>query len=357
MQHKPILWWGRYDPGYSRNRILRQALTAQGYALLDFRPHISKLGDVEARFCLRTRPELLWVPCFRQRDLAAAARWARRQQLPLLFDPLISAYDKQVFERKKLTAGSRAAARLLAWEQQLFAQADIILADTGAHAEYYHQQLVVPPSKLHVVPVGAEENLFRPAAPKTADELSHTAVEVLFFGSFIALQAPQVIIEAARLTQTEAIRWHLVGAGPLRASCQHAAQGLPNVVFEDWIPYTELAARIQRADIVLGVFGASAKAGRVIPNKVYQALACARPVVTLHSAAYPQRLSQDNNSGISWVAAASANELAAAVCQLANDPHALGQQSHAAYRSYQRFFSATSIQAALARALDSLAVS
>ncbi len=35
---KTVLWWGRFDPDYSRNRILRQAYTALGWRIVDFHP-------------------------------------------------------------------------------------------------------------------------------------------------------------------------------------------------------------------------------------------------------------------------------------------------------------------------------
>ena len=77
--------------------------------------------------------------------------------MPLVFDPLISAYDKQVDERQKITAGSRAAEKLLRRERALFQRADRVVADTALHADYFAGQLGVAPERLAVVYVGAEE--------------------------------------------------------------------------------------------------------------------------------------------------------------------------------------------------------
>lgn len=346
-----VLWWGRHDPDYSRNRILRGLLRDMGWRIKDFHPRFSGLADWEARLRLLPRPDLVWVPCFRQRDLAAASRWARAQQVPLLFDPLISAYDKQVDERGKWPADSPSARRLLAKEQGLFQRADIVLADTPSHADYFSEVLGVVQDRLHVVYVGAEEALFKPAPPEA--RLPGAPMEVLFFGSFIPLQGPEVIVEAARIYQGPPVRWVLLGDGPLRPECERRAQGVSQVVFKGWLPYTELPGRIQQADLLLGVFGATPKAGRVIPNKVFQGLACGRPVVTRRSDAYPAGMATAT-AGISWVPAGDAEALARTVAMHAARREALAAEGQAARALYDAFLGNPVVRDQLSQAMQVL---
>lgn len=344
---RSVLWWGRFDPDYSRNRNMRTMFTRLGWQLRDFQPRHSGLGDWEARLRRLPRPDLVWVPCFRQRDIRAASRWAARHGVPLAIDPLISAYDKQVDERRKLSADSRRARRLLAWEQGLFRRADLVIADTPSHADYFSAVLGISPDRIHVVYVGADDKLFRPASPN-----QHTGpVEILFYGSFIPLQGPQVVVEAARLYEGPAARWVMLGDGPLRKPCEQAAQGLANIVFEDWLPYEKLPAQIHRADILLGVFGTTPKADRVIPNKVFQALACGRPVVTRSASAYPEPLSKVNDAGLVWTAPGDAQALADKVATLAAAQHERHRLSHAAATTSQRYFAESQIEQQMSRAL------
>lgn len=330
-----ILWWGRFDPDYSRNRILRHLLAKQGWRVLDFHPLVSGLGDLQATLQRIERPDIVWVPCFRQRDLAAASRWARRYKVPLIFDPLIAAYDKQVDERRKFPADSSAARRLLAWELGLFARADRVVADTLAHATYFQQVLGVSEERIAVLMVGAEEGLFQPCQAYDPND----PLELLFFGSFIPLQGPEIIVQAARLCKAPGVVWTLLGNGPLRSRCEELAQGLANVRFEDWYPYEQLPRRICQADILLGIFGDTPKAERVVPNKAYQALACGKALVTRSSGAYPQALLTEPRSGISWVHAGDPRSLAVAVEEVIADHKRLQEQHVLAGETYKRWFS------------------
>jgi glycosyltransferase involved in cell wall biosynthesis len=343
-----LLWWGRFDPDYSRNRILRSLLEKHGIEVEDFRPQSSLLGSLEAAIRRPDPGDALWVPCFRHRDFNSARRYADKRGLKLVFDPLISSWDKVVYERQKYHIDHRKAKALLQWERSLFSSADIVLADTRPHAEFYIDRLGAPASHTHVVPVGAEERYFTRQPPRVPSD----SPEVLFFGSFIGLQGPQYIIDAARLVPE--VRWTLLGDGPLRNHCETATKGIPNVFFEDWIPYQKLPGRIAQADVLLGIFGDSPKAGRVIPNKVYQALACGRPVVTRQADAYPPELQTTPGSGIVFIPPADPDAIACEVSKLIARPGGLSALSTQAGTTYEHYFSLAQTELGLLKVLSDL---
>ena len=79
-----------------------------------------------------------------------------------------------------------------------------------------------------------------------------------------------------------------------------------------WVPYEELAEHIRAADVCLGIFGASAKAGNVIPNKVFQIVSCGKPVITRDSPAIRELLAE-SDPGVYLVPPADPDALLAAL--------------------------------------------
>ncbi len=346
-----ILWWGRSTLSYSRNEIVRRSLKRLGCRLSDFRPLISRIGAAEARLHTIIRPDLLWIPCFRHRDMPAAVSWAKRKKVPVIFDPLISSYDKQVYERKKFSPTSIRAKRLFTREKKIFHSADLVICDTEEHASYFHNFFSVQREKLVVIPVGANESLFTPAPPQKKARPPFT---ILFFGSFLGLHNPLAIIEAARLCDDLSLKWLFVGDGPLLDACRQLAATRPNIEFLPWVPYKQLPGIIHSADILLGIFGTSAKARRVIPNKVYQALACGKPLITIASPAFPAHFTGNRELGIEWVEAGNSRQLADAVTRLTNHPEKLIAMGANAHNTYRKYFSEKNIRRRLARAIEPL---
>ncbi|MCK6408210.1 glycosyltransferase [Thauera sp.] len=352
---KKVLIWGRhgnYGPDYPRNRVIEAVLRSLGCELSRFLPRLSATADLEYMLRRGARPDLVWVPCFRQRDLAAAARYARRQRIPLVFDPLISAYDKQVNEKHKFAADSARARKLLAWESRLFQLPDWLIADTAGHADYFHATHGVARARIRVVPVGAEEALFTPQPwpPKPADG----ALELAFFGTFIGLQGVDVLAQAILHYDGPPTHWRLIGEGPLKAECERVlaplvgTNGPSRVSFEGWGPLPELPGRLASVDAILGIFGRSDKALRVIPNKVYQGLAIGRAVITAATPAFVPELRADEAHGLLWAKPGDARSLCAAVTRLHQRRAALQALGEAARRTYERHYSNDVIRAVLA---------
>lgn len=346
---KTILWWGRFDSKYSRNGVLRKLLRELGYQINDFHPIFSRFADLEASLRGLTPPDFVWVPCFRQRDVLAACRWAKNKNIPLIFDPLISAWDKQVFERNKFDNNSYAAIKLLKQEQKQFRCADTIIADTKEHAAFFNTAFMVPTENIKVIHVGADESIFQTGKQHKAQS---NRFEVLFYGSFINLQGPLTIIHAARSCEDKTIQWHLLGRGPLLDQCKTLAEAQSNIVFEDWVDYKTLPSRIHQADVLLGVFGSSEKAGRVIPNKVYQSMACGRPVITRQSSAYPPVIRNGMESGIFQITENDPQALVDTVIKLKNIHETLPELGKQSRLNYEEYFSNDIIKGELQDALS-----
>ena len=361
---KKVLIWGRYGnygPDYPRNRVIESVLRDLGCELSRFLPTVSALADIEYSLRGGPRPDLIWVPCFRQRDIAAAARYARRHRIALVFDPLISAYDKQLNEKHKFAADSAKARKLLAWESKLFKLPDCLIADTEGHADYFHATHGVAREHIRVIPVGAEEALFSPQAwpHKPAD----AALELAFFGTFIGLQGVDVLAQAILHYDGPPTHWRLIGEGPLKADCERLLAPLASgkhashVSFEGWGPLPELPARLAGADAILGIFGTSEKALRVIPNKVYQGLALGRAVITAATPAFLPALRADEEQGLLWAQPGEPASICAAVERLHQRRDEIPALGQAARASYEAHYSNRRIAQVLSEILDKQASS
>lgn len=180
---------------------------------------------------------------------------------------------------------------------------------------------------------------------------------VVFFGSFIELQGPEVIGEAATLCPE--VDWLLLGEGPMRAEAEAAAEGHAHVRFEDYPGYAAIPDHVAEADIVMGVFSDSAKAGRVIPNKLWQAMAGGRPVVTREVVAGAFPWPNDptgEQSGIITVPPRDPQALADAVRELISKPEDLPKLGAASRRTFESHGSFDRINEAFGDALAKVGV-
>jgi glycosyltransferase involved in cell wall biosynthesis len=253
-------------------------------------------------------------------DMPAARRVARGR--PVVFNPLVSLHDTMVGDRARFGPRSPAGVVLRAVDHRAFRAADLVVADTEAHATFFRRTFALPAERVAVVYVGADEPLFRPGWHPP--EPFHA----LFVGKLIPLHGLETILAAATLAPE--ITFRVVGDGQL-AELLHARPA--NVEHVPWIPYEELPEAYRAAGCALGIFGAGEKAARVIPNKVFQALACARPVVTADTRAARELLVDEADALL--VPPAEPEALAGAVRRLAADTELAARIASAGHATYE----------------------
>lgn len=157
-----------------------------------------------------------------------------------------------------------------------------------------------------------------------------------FWGKFIPLQGVPVIVRAAKILAAEkGIFFELIGSGQtFQESSELAKQlGLTNLEFTGLLAFEDLPARLKNFDVGLGIFGATPKTQRVIPNKIYEALALAKPVITAATPAIEELFTDRQN--ILLCQTADPADLAAKILLLKNDPVLRQSIAHSGYRLYQ----------------------
>ena len=236
-----------------------------------------------------------------QFDLPAARRAARGA--PVIFNPLVSLADTLVSDRARFQPGSLPARALSFVDRRALRAADVVVADTEQHARFLAE--LADLERVEVCFVGAEERVFRPG-PQGAFR------HALFVGKLIPLHGLETIIEAARLAPE--LPFRVVGTGQLEGLLERRPS---NVEWVPWVEYELLAGELHLAGAALGIFGSSDKAARVIPNKAFQALACATPLVTADTPA-ARELLVDGESAL-LVPPGDAQALADALRRLSTD--------------------------------------
>ncbi len=341
-----VLMWGRMERNYARNRIITKLFIDLGWEVHYFHPLSSQLGLLQAPFSGLKRPDLIWVPCFRQRDVHSAAVWSRHWDVPVIFDPITSVYEKETYERKKWSPGSSQAERRKAWEKKLFLMTDLVVLENHAYVDFVHSEMGVPKENLAVIYQGAFTEQFK-AYPMPPSE---GPFEIIFVGSFHPSMGTDVIVEAAKQSKDLPCRWVFIGDGDLRKSTEEQAKGYPNIVFEGWLDYLKLPQRLSKAHILLGIFGTTYKTDFVIPNKVFESMAMARPLITQWAKAYEANVGR--TSTIGWIPRGDADTLAATVRDWLSRPEELVERGRNTRALFDEHFSPEVQRRDLASILD-----
>ena len=351
-----LSFFGAYDPDYPRNAVIRKGLRQNGVEVCGcgLRP--------KCKFWMRypllffrfihscSKRSFFFVPEFGQKDVPLAKFLSLLTSRKIIFDPLAPRYETKITDWKRKPPDSWQARWNFTIDSWAFAFSDLILADTQAHKDYYCLEYGILSNKVEVLPVGYDDEIYRPdLAAGNGNRFT-----ALFYGSFLPLHGADAVVQAAGIVSKEdpSIEFILVGSGQTFPHVKALASKLrlDNIQFEDWLPQGELPRRIASADICLGIFGKTEKAGRVVPHKIYQSMGMGKPVITARTPAVEEFFSHREN--IFLIPEPYPENLAQAILELKRDKDLRGRIAEEGHQLVRKEYSPVAIGRTLIRIIE-----
>ena len=241
-----------------------------------------KTAGTAALFVARPDVVIATSPQFFCGWAGAFAAWARRRPFVLEIRDL---WPESIRTVGALRAGP--LLRALSWlERRLYASADrIVTVGDG-----YRRQLVargVAPERISVIPNGVDLAAFAPREPP-ADVRRRYGIEGAFvcaYAGTIGLACGlDVVLRAARLLRARGrrdVRFLLAGDGAVRADLERQAReaGLAEIVFTGRLGKEEMPGILAASDACLVHLRKKELFQTVLPSKIFEAAAMARPVI------------------------------------------------------------------------------
>ncbi len=331
-----VCFFGIFDKEYSRNRVLIKGFEENGYEIIlcKIDPHIyrgfskfiqlykeyKKISKIKFEYIIVAFPghSVVWL---------AYMLFGKK----IIFDAFVSLYDSNVYDRRLYSRFSMRA--LKDWILDFYSChiSYRILLDTNTHIDYFLKTFFVKKDKFIRVFVGTDDRVMYPQEAKTTSEI----FTVHFHGSYIPLQGVSCIVKSAILLKNENIIFRLIGNEKMHKDIQREINNhnLRNIQLINKVPFERLSEEMAKAHICLGIFGDSKKANMVIPNKVYEAMACGKAVITRRSQGTAELFIDREN--ILLVEANNENDLTKKIIELKDNIELRDAISHNALNLYK----------------------
>jgi glycosyltransferase involved in cell wall biosynthesis len=207
----------------------------------------------------------------------------------------------------------------------LYRACDRIVVVTPSFEQHLVEKCQVPPEKISVIENGVDAELFNPHAERAEIRAALHAdgkCVVSYIGTMGMAHGLQTVVEAASQLQYSApdVLFLFVGEGAEKEKIVSSVRNreLTNVRFVDQQSREDIPAYICASDVCLVPLKKSELFTTVLPSKMLEFMACARPVI-VGVDGLARRIVQETNAGI-FVEPENAKDLASAIRRLAGDP-------------------------------------
>ena len=296
---KRVVLFGSYQAAdHPRVRVLAEGLVAQGYAVQEVNEPLGLSTSDRVKLlrqpwrlpaliiklmrcwwrlwhrgrAIRNEVDAVLVGYLGHFDVQLARRTF--PGVPILLDHLIFGSGTAVDRGVRPGIRTRLLTRL---DRSALSAADIIIVDTVEHAAQVPSAIR---DRTVTCLVGADNSWFAAGAARQ-ERYPGQQLRVAFYGLYTPLQGTPVIAEAlARLAGRNDLEVTMIGRGQ---DYQQILELVPDdapVTWIDWVPASELPELMAEHDLALGIFGVTAKAANVVPNKIFQAAAAGCGLVT-----------------------------------------------------------------------------
>jgi colanic acid biosynthesis glycosyl transferase WcaI len=301
----------------------------RNYASFCFSSAIRGLALPRSDVIIATSPQLL---------VALSGWWlAMWKRVPFVFEV------RDLWPESLVAVGAAGEGTLLHRTLELIAgflyrRADRIVVVTPSFKDHLAQHWKVPAAKISIVENGVETNVFRPD-PQAAETIKQLNLEdrflICYIGTMGNAHGLGTLIAAAEELQSTlpSAMFLLIGEGAEKEHVMQLAvtRRLSNIRFLDQQPRERIPAYVSAADLCLVMLKKTELFKTVIPTKLLEYMACARPViVTVDGQA--RRIVEAAKAGI-FVEPENSRALAQSICNLARCP-AQRQQMGTSGRQY-----------------------
>ncbi|MGD8769416.1 MAG: glycosyltransferase [Desulfobacterales bacterium] len=321
-QPKTILYFGTYEESYCRNQIMIKSLKQIGHTVKEchiplWENKIDKLKTFDniynkisfmlkllkvymflfIRYLFIGHYDIIFIGYIGHLDILFARIFMliTLRKKKIVFDAFISLYDSIVSDRKIIAEKSFISKLAFCIDKIACDCADIVILDTNAHIDYFNKTFRISKDKMIRIFASADEDVFY----KRKIGKKNNRFNVLFIGKYTPLHGVEYIVEAAEiLKKNQDIHFTFIGRGQLYPKIRSIVKDrhIDNIKFIEWVEYEMLPNYIETADICLGIFSASEKASRVIPNKVFQSMAMGKVLITAKTLATAEGLRDGDNA-------------------------------------------------------------
>jgi glycosyltransferase involved in cell wall biosynthesis/4-amino-4-deoxy-L-arabinose transferase-like glycosyltransferase len=341
-----FLYFGIYDPDFSRNRIYMRALRGAGHEVSECRDAArGPMKYIRLAYRLWMARGIYDVLLVGYPGHAVVPIAQLLSQAPVVADLLGSLSDAVArshgggpFERMRLTLIDWLAVR----------SADSVLVESEAQRAYMTSRFGGA-DKYSVVYSGCDEAVF---APRPNGAQRKEKCVVLFRGRLTPESGIMYILDAAeRLRVEPSIQFRIIGYGRLLGAVKDrlSERQLTNVeLISEHLTFERMHDLMLDATVSLGQFESNDRIERTIPHKMFESMSMGIPYITAHAPAASELLEDDVSALM--VPQADSTAIADAILRIKNDP-SLGQRLS---REARHVFQEKSSQRVVAHSIASI---